>query len=134
MGAPVHRSLRGRLGRSAWWFGLPLAWGQCTANEFAKLTASDGAPSDWFGVSVAVFEDIAVPPFRPTGRTGTTMSWPAEFCKAETSWFTPTSLLGTTAMKHSGRCLPGAAPSSPNAWDDRQGRCDVGPYVPRATV
>ncbi len=36
------------------------AWGQCQANELAKLTASDGGDSDYFGRSVAVSGKVAI--------------------------------------------------------------------------
>ncbi|MCH8151573.1 MAG: hypothetical protein IH830_04265 [Planctomycetes bacterium] len=35
------------------------AWGQCTANELTKLTASDAAAGDEFGISVASSGDVA---------------------------------------------------------------------------
>ena len=55
VGAPVDESDEG----SAYVFAKPaLGWG--TVNQTAKLTASDGAANDEFGISVAVDGDIVV--------------------------------------------------------------------------
>jgi len=53
--------------------GADPARGQCTANQSAKLTASDAAASDEFGISVSISGDVAVigAPFHLEGGAAT---------------------------------------------------------------
>ena len=78
---------------SAYVFVKPSA-GWATANETAKLTASDGAANDWFGASVSVDEDtIVAGAHQDLGSAGSAYV----FVKPATGWGNATEVAKLTA-------------------------------------
>ncbi|MCK4660217.1 MAG: FG-GAP repeat protein, partial [Phycisphaerae bacterium] len=66
--------------------GVNTAWGQCEADEFAKIFASDGTDGDYFGKAVSISGDCAVigAEYDDIGASATGSAY--VYCLEDSSW------------------------------------------------